>query len=120
MTEKKIVRSYQGFNSKLYNPKADIGEKNSGEVKVDITGYVPLQDLLVRCGIGQHLNVNIDFEVRPGMDKFNDNVDLAQDTMNRIDAMEEQVVQDFVRKKNSVKSQEPQIKTEDNGTIEKN
>lgn len=119
MIEKKIIRSYQGFNSKLYNPKADIGEKNSGEVKVDTTGYVPLQELLQRCGIGQHLNMNVDFEVRPGLDKFNDDVDLAQDTMNRIDEMEKQAVQAFLDKKSSVKSQEPQSKVENNGTIEK-
>lgn len=118
MTEKKIVRSYQGFNSKLYNPKADLGEHNSGEVKVDTTGYVPLADLLQRCGIGQHLNINIDFEERPGLDKFNDNVDLAQDTIDRFAAAEEQAVQQFLKEKNSVKSQEPQ--TQDNGTVEKN
>lgn len=117
MTEKKIVRSYQSYNSKMYNPKADLGEKNSGEVKVDTTGYIPLQELLQRCGIGQHLNVNIDFEERPGLDKFNDNVDLAQDTMDRISAAEEQAVQQFLEKKNSVKSQEPQVL--DNGTVEK-
>lgn len=121
MTEKRIIRSYQGFNSKLYNPKADIGENNSGEVLVDVTGYIPLQELLQRCGIGQHLNTKIDFDVRPGLDKFNDNVDLAQDTINRIDAMEEQVVQEFVKKKNSVDSQKPQEqqKVVEDGTIEK-
>lgn len=122
MTEKRIIRSYQGYNSKLYNPKADLGEDNSGEVKVDTTGYIPLQELLKRCGIGQHLNMNIDFDVRPGLDKFNDNVDLAQDTLNRLSAVEEQVVQEFVKKKNSVNSQKPQEqqKVAENGTSEKN
>lgn len=118
--EKKILKSYQNYNSKLYNPKADIGEKNSGEVKVDITGYVPLQELLVRCGIGKNPNFNVEFEERPGLDKFSDNIDLALDTMNRIDIAEEQAVQEFVKKKNSVKSQEPQQTSDvDNGTIEK-
>lgn len=118
MIEKRITRSYQGYNSKLYNPKADLGETNSGEVLVDTTGYVPLQELLQRCGIGQHLNTKVDFEVRPGLDKFNDNVDLAQDTMNRIDALQEQVIQEFISNKNSVKSQESQTQVQD-GTTEK-
>lgn len=121
MTEKKIIKSYQSFNSKLYNPKADIGERNSGEVKVDTTGYVPLEQLLVRCGIGQQLNMNIDFEVRPGLDKFNDSIDLVQDRIDRLNAAEEQAVQEFVKKKNSANSRPQQEKfhTDDSGTSEK-
>lgn len=121
MIEKKIVRSYQGFNSKLYNPKADLGEKNSGEVKVDTTGYVSLEDLLQRCGVSQHLNMNPDFEVVEGLDKFSDNIDIVQDFINRTNAAEEKAVKQFLDKKNSAKTSEsqPQMDISNGKTEEK-
>lgn len=119
MTEKKIVRSYQGFNSKLYNPKADFGEKNSGEVRLDITGYVPLQDLLQRCGIGQQLNMNPNFEVIEGLDKFSDNIDIAQDFINRTNAAEEKAINQLLERKNLSKAFEEQPQINDGKTEEK-
>lgn len=41
----------ESFNRRLYNPENDYCEYNSGEVKVDCTGYVPLRSLLERCGL---------------------------------------------------------------------
>lgn len=41
----------KGFSRNLYKKENDVCEYNSGEYKVDTTGYIPLGELIQRCGL---------------------------------------------------------------------
>lgn len=41
----------KGFSRNLYKKENDVCEYNSGESLVDTTGYIPLGELIQRCGL---------------------------------------------------------------------
>ena len=41
----------KGFSRNIYKKENDVCEYNSGEYKVDTTGYIPLGELIQRCGL---------------------------------------------------------------------